>query len=79
MKHWNPRYVIFAEKNGRTPQEQLDHDKASGTHMMNFMLWIRHAVSRFKKTRPECTTGDGISDQDAFTAFLETQEVINEA
>jgi hypothetical protein len=40
-RNWNPRYVAYALENGRTPAEQLAHDKAQypGACMVLFLVW----------------------------------------
>lgn len=70
MRQWNVRYVLFAHNRGRSPEEQLSHDKESGAMMMDFMDWIRSGVGAFKRARPDCVMGDHIADQEAFTDFL---------
>lgn len=39
---WNPKYVAYAAEAGRTPEEQLAHDKAHypGGCMAGFIVWV---------------------------------------
>lgn len=45
-KDWNPRYILYSRANGRTPEAQQAHDRA--THptgwMVPFITWkvVRH-------------------------------------
>ena len=70
---WNPRFVHYARVNGRTPEAQLEHDRAAmpGAHMVPFILWIgarwtdfRHA-HRFGRLDPVTSAGHA-----AFDAWL---------
>lgn len=41
MSPWNPRYLAYAAAQGRTPEVQLQADRAAhpGASMMPFILW----------------------------------------
>ena len=41
-RKWNPRYVCYAKAHGRTPEEQMAHDKVEhpGGCMCGFILWL---------------------------------------
>lgn len=39
--NWNPYYVVYARSLGRTPDEQIEIDRASVSRMTNYMLWNR--------------------------------------
>ena len=71
---WNPRYVAYAASQGRTPDDQLAHDRAEkpGAHMVPFILWIgarwadyRHA-HRLGRLDPVTAAG-----HEAFDAWLD--------
>lgn len=36
---WNSRYVAYSRANGRTPNEQIEIDRASVSRMTNYILW----------------------------------------
>jgi len=42
MREWNPRFRAYANAQGRTPAEQLDHDREAwpGGHMTGYILWM---------------------------------------
>lgn len=47
---WNSRYVAFARTQGRTPEDQLAHDKArypAGGCMIPFIQWSDHRLIEF--------------------------------
>ena len=41
-QEWNPRYLAYCRVHGRTPDEQLVHDRARrpGASMLAYMQWI---------------------------------------
>ena len=47
---WNPRYVGFARAHGRSPQKQLDFDKASRPSgcMADFICWTANRLSELR-------------------------------
>jgi len=75
LSDWNPRYVIYAELQGRLPWEQLAHDQKywSGGCMAGFTIWIMRASLAFEKKKGE--DGCVLWRQEEFTEFLRTFEV----
>jgi hypothetical protein len=76
VSDWNPRFALYARAQGRTPQEQLDHDREEWTGCMcGFILWMAPRIQRFKIECPEYCVGKGsnatIHDQEAFDRWLE--------
>lgn len=50
---WNPRYVLFAASNGRSPEGQKEHDIKENTRC-EFSLWIQ---ARWREYRGLCESG----------------------
>lgn len=72
---WNPRFVWYAQSQGRSPEEQLEHDAARypGGKMAGFILWISEMKGLFRKASPESfTPGYAISDHEAWDEFLQS-------
>jgi len=77
---WNPRYVLYAQSQGRTPRAQWDADRAEwpGVTMLGFLLWIGARRREFYAQHPErfAWGSDGrpdahvIQDVIAWDAFL---------
>ena len=72
MTTYQPRFVAYANSLGLTPDEAIvkDSKKYPGGKMCGFMLWIQANRKAFKAAHPNAFVGDWISDQDAFTSFL---------
>ena len=51
-KRWNPRFRFYARTQGRTPQQQLDHDREEypGGAMVGFICWLRETYSNYAMT-----------------------------
>ena len=51
---WNPYYVAYATAHGRTPADQLAHDKAARPHasMMEYLLWGAGQWAEFETENP---------------------------
>lgn len=74
-QQFQPRFVAYAKAHGREPQAQLDHDSKRwpGGCMCGFICWIGERKAAFLKVWPDAFYGwDKISDQAAWTAFLES-------
>ena len=50
---WNPRFVAWANLHGRTPEEQIEHDREEwpGGCMTGFSLWIHGEARVFNEQR----------------------------
>ena len=72
-KDWNPRYVAFALAHGKSPMQQMidDEKRWPGGVMCGFILWMSKAEKLFKKQQPSAFIGPHISNQDAWTEFVE--------
>lgn len=79
----NPRYIAYATAHGRSPVDQLAHDRITwpGGSMCGFMLWIRERLQEFSKSNPEAFVVFSVGPNDhsarphlidhaAFTAWL---------
>ena len=75
----NPRYVLWAKKHGRTPEEQLEADKQEypGACMCGYILWINEQGSAFAKKVGEPRAIAIVAHQDEFTEYL-AESVDNE-
>lgn len=70
--NWNPRYVLYAAHEGRTPEQQVAHDDTRwpGGCMTGYICWIQEHAGKFRRAHPEHCVGGGIANQDAFTKYL---------
>ena len=52
---WNPRYVLYAQSQGRTPHAQLDADRAAWpvADMLGFLRWMGERQREFYAQHPE--------------------------
>ena len=67
-----PRYAAYARANGRTPDEQLAHDKRNGGVMLNYGPWVRGELNAWRKGQGIESESNLTDEQhDAFTAHLE--------
>jgi hypothetical protein len=72
---FQPYFVAYARAHGRTPEAQLDADRAAwrGGCMSGFILWIAAAKARFRKLHPEaCLPNGDILDSAAWGRYLDT-------
>jgi hypothetical protein len=71
---WNPRYVLYAQHHGRTPEEQLEWDRAlwPGGMMSGFSLWIEQRKQEFRGIHPEACLDSGIIDIHAWDEYLKS-------
>ena len=55
----NPRYLIYCQCNGNTPDEQQkkDNEKYHGGKMLGFILFIQHHLQQFKKNNTDSFYG----------------------
>lgn len=70
---WNPRYVAYAASHGRSPEAQLDADKAAwpADCMAPFMIWIGEHLQAFRAEQPAAFLfGGTLADHASFTAYL---------
>lgn len=70
---WNPRFVAYASAHGRSPDEQLEHDRSEypSARAMPFMLWIQARWSEFDLARGVRPGGShGPQEHAAFDAWL---------
>ena len=47
-KKWNPRFVLYAKANGRTPESQAEHDDQQPAKMLGFINWMRDRWSEWR-------------------------------
>lgn len=68
-------FTAYAKSQGRTPAEQLEHDKRAfpGGCMCGFICWCSKVLTAFKKAHPEAFIGHCIADHDAKQRFMEAQ------
>jgi len=71
-KDFNPRYVLYAASQQRTPEMQIRHDEQRwpGGCMTGFILWMNERKAEFKKISPDSFLGNWIYDQAAWDNFL---------
>lgn len=69
---FNPRFANYARVHGRTPEAQLDHDRAAwpNASMLPFTEWNGDRIVEFSKEHPEAFTAGGLSDHGAYDAWL---------
>jgi hypothetical protein len=77
-RSWNPRYVAYARAHGKRPEDMLAADKLAfpGGCMGGFICWIWANLARFAAAHPEAMIGGHVSDQGAWTAWLEKAQAI---
>lgn len=70
---WNPRYLNYAKSHGRSPEEQIAHDreKFPGGPGAGFILWNRSRICEYSKINPRAfTPGGGLADHAGYDAWL---------
>lgn len=73
LSTWNPRFVAYAQEAGRTPDQQLVHDRRAfpGGCMAGFILWISGRKQAFFRAHPEAMLDrHTILNQAAWDLFL---------
>lgn len=72
---WAERYVLWAEKHGNTPEQQLEADKKRwpGGSMCGYHFWITEAGDRFAMDINYPRKIAILANQKEFTEFLNTQ------
>lgn len=77
MSGWNPRYVLYAQAHGRSPEDMLAHDELAwpGGRMAGYVLWIGAQWNRWHCERGLRRFGHVLSDADHadFDRSLEQQ------
>ncbi len=73
MKDFSREFTAYATAQGRSPDDQIKHDKTKypGGCMCGFILWMSERLRAFKTKHPEHCIGDVIRNHDAKCAFLE--------
>ena len=76
----NPYYIAYGRANGRTAEEQLEHDKVAfpGGCMCGYTLWISKQKQAFKIAHPEAFLFDSIMDHAAWGRWLEAAPALAE-
>lgn len=64
---WNPRYVLFARCNGRTPEQQDAHDAAQPARNLEFMSWVQARRQEYQRYSDKSR----LFDNAGFGAWLE--------
>jgi hypothetical protein len=69
----NPRWVNYARVHGRTPDEQLTHDRErwKGGSMCGFILWGRARIVDFSRAHPEAFCLGRLVDHEAYDRWLD--------
>lgn len=69
---WNPRYVLFARFNGRTPADQRrrDREKNGAAVNLGFMVWISGMLVRCGREHPSAMLNGYAYDHATWDAFL---------
>jgi len=70
---FQPYFVAYARAHGRTPEAQMEVDRAEwrGGCMVGFILWIASARARFRQLHPQaCMPNGDIIDDGAWSAYL---------
>lgn len=69
----NPRYVLYARSNGKTPSRMLAADKKRwpGGRMAGFLLWSSTMILRARVEHPEWFIGPSLWNHKAYDAWLE--------
>src|SRR3546814_1417909 len=51
---YSPRYVAYASEHGRSPEQQLEHDREAwpGGLMCGFILWSNERLAEYAKINP---------------------------
>ncbi len=72
-QEWNPRFVLYAEKHGRTPEGQLEHDRIAypGGCMTGFTLWTRQCVALYAEKHPENVIDGHVVRQSFYDTWLQ--------
>lgn len=70
---FNPRWVNYARVHGRTPEDQLTHDRKAwpGGSMCGFILWGRAQIGTFGKAHPEAFTCGRLVDHESYDRWLD--------
>lgn len=77
MSNWNPRFVLYAQHHGNSPQAQLEEDEIMypGGVMCGFINWINERSKEFGKKYPHSVANGFVIDQTLFDKFL--KELVN--
>lgn len=69
---WNPRFAAYAKAQGRTPDDQLAHDKAElpGACMFPFVEWNRARLKEFFAINRSAFICGALTDHAAYDAWL---------
>lgn len=88
---YNPRYVAYASEYGRSPEQQLEHDREAwpGGLMCGFILWSNERLTEYAKINPAAffvgilTPWDRhggrpkLIDQKAYDDWLDSRKIHN--
>ncbi len=88
---YNPRFVAYAAEHGRSPEEQLEHDREAwpGGLMCGFILWSNERLAEYAKINPAAfftgilTPWDRhggrpkLDDHEAYDSWLNSREIQN--
>lgn len=69
----NPRYANYCRAHGRTPDEQLEHDRREwrGGTMCGFILWHSERLGEARRALPNAfVIGGGLWNHAAYDAWL---------
>lgn len=72
MGSFTHEFTSYAMVQGRTPRQQLDHDKVmyQGGCMCGFILWTAERMKEMREANPGAFVGRNLWDQDAKRAFF---------
>ena len=74
LPKWNPHFVAYAKKHGRTPEAQMEHDQKEfpGGCMCGFILWIADMKRKFYTINRDAFVDQwSIWDHKAWGQFLQ--------
>jgi hypothetical protein len=71
-RDWGHRYAAYAAAHGRSPEDQLAHDRENlpGGTMAGYLLWIRVKWTEWRRASNNCNHFLSDADHADFDAWL---------